>query len=470
MTNHFKSAQIGVIGLGVMGKMLALNLERNNYQVAGYDLDSEKVNGFGIEAKSHNLAAFWTLDSFVASLETPRRILMMVPAGNPVDSVIDSLSGKLTRGDLLMDGGNSYFTDTERRAKLLAKDGVHYLGVGISGGEQGALWGPALMPGGSFDGWRMVQPILEDIAAKYDSIPCVAYIGAGGAGNYVKMIHNGIEYADMQLIAEIYDLLHRGLGISNSELADIFSGWNTGKLKSYLIEITSTVLRRKEGSKDMVDLILDQAEQKGTGKWASQNAYDVGMPIPTINAAVESRIISSLKSERIAAAKSLPVKLPDLKLDKQQVLASAREALFASKIISYAQGFGILKQASTEYQFNLNLAEIAHLWRAGCIIRADILNDIRAAFIRKPDLENLLLDETLGKAVLTKQSDLRDTLYMAIGLGIPMLAVSSALAYFDAYRSASLPANLTQAQRDHFGAHTFRRVDREGVFHIQWDG
>ncbi len=467
-------ANFGIMGLGVMGHMLALNMERNGFKVAGYDLDVGKVRAFactgGADSAGKNLIACETLDAFLATLELPRRILMMVPAGKPVDAAIASLKPHLTQGDLLIDGGNTFFSDTERRSKELEAAGIIYIGTGVSGGEQGALWGPAIMPGGQPEAWELVKPIFEAIAAKINGEPCVAYMGPRGAGHYVKMVHNGIEYGDMQLIAEAYDILHRGLGLTNAQLGEIFAEWNRGELESYLIEITAEIFTKTdpETGSAVVDLILDEAQQKGTGKWTSQNALDLGAPTPTINAAVESRIVSAYKEERVAASQVLIGPEPKISANPQTVIAAVREALYAAKLCSYAQGFGLLRMASQEYDYRLNYGEIAKIWRGGCIIRARFLNDIRAAFSRNHDLPNLMIDPEFAKAMNTRQTALRKVVALAAESGLPALAFSSALAYYDAYRSARLPANLTQAQRDCFGAHTYRRVDKEGTFHTEW--
>lgn len=465
-----EKANFGVMGLGVMGKMLALNMERNGFRVAGYDLDAAKVSAFDQEAADKNLAACRTLDEFIGSLELPRRILMMVPAGKPVDGAIASLKPVLSKGDLLIDGGNTFFQDTERRSKELEELGIIYIGMGVSGGEQGALWGPAIMPGGQPEAWQLVKPIFEAIAAKVNGEPCVAYMGPRGAGHFVKMVHNGIEYGDMQLIAESYDLLHRGLGLTNAKLKEVFSDWNNGELESYLIEITADIFGKTdpETGKQVVDLILDEAQQKGTGKWTSQNALDIGAPTPTLNAAVESRIISAYKEERTAAARLLTGPEPKINGNREEIIKTVRDALYAAKVCSYAQGFGMLSLASKEYDYHLNYSEIARIWRGGCIIRAKFLNDIRDAFKRNPDLPNLMVDAEFARVMNNRQAALRKVVALAAESGIPALAFSSALAYFDAYRSERLPANLTQAQRDYFGAHTYRRVDREGVFHTEW--
>lgn len=466
-----QKANFGVMGLGVMGHMLALNMERNGFRVAGFDLDAAKVAVFAEEAKTKNLVACDTLDSFLKTLEHPRRILIMVPAGKPIESAINSLKPLLSKGDLLIDGGNTYFQDTELRSHELAQLEINYVGAGVSGGEQGALWGPSIMPGGQAQAWELIKPVFEAIAAKVDGEPCVAYMGPRGAGHYVKMVHNGIEYGDMQLIAETYDLLHRGLGLTNPELHDVFTDWNKGDLESYLIEITADIFSRvdPETNKAIVDLILDEAAQKGTGKWTSQNSFDLGAPIPTINAAVESRIISGLKAERVTASSLLVGPKAQIKGDKTQNIAFIRDALYTAKICSYAQGFAMLRLASKEYDYNLNYSEIARIWRGGCIIRARFLNDIRDAFKRNNDLANLMVDAEFSAKMNRGQAALRTVVSMAAESGIPALAFSSALAYYDAYRSNRLPANLTQAQRDYFGAHTYRRLDKEGIYHTEWN-
>jgi 6-phosphogluconate dehydrogenase len=463
---------IGVVGLGVMGSNLALNMERNGFRVAGYDLDAAKARAFVAgPAAGRNVELAQTPDGLMAMLKKPRRVLVMVPAGSAVDSAIAHLKGHLEAGDILIDGGNSWFLDTERRSKALAAEGFNYVGTGVSGGEEGALWGPSIMPGGQGEAWEALAPILRAIAAKADDgEPCVAHMGPGGAGHYVKMVHNGIEYGDMQLIAETYDLLHRGLGLTAPELHDVFDEWNRGVLKSYLVEITATVLKKTDADtgQPLVDVILDEAAQKGTGKWTSQNALDVGAPIPTINAAVESRIISSLKPQRVAASRVLRGPSPTYAGDGRRLIDAARDALYASKITSYAQGLGLLRLASDEYKYDLKPGLIAKIWRAGCIIRATLLGDIMAAYDRNPDLVNLLLDDAFRDAVHTRQAAWREVVQTAVGLGIPVLAMSASLAYFDAYRSERLPANLTQAQRDYFGAHTYRRTDKAGTFHTSW--
>jgi len=452
-----------------MGRSLAQNFERNGYSVAGYDVNLKFDRSI---FKDKNITIFDSLDGLIAALDKPRVILMMVPAGKPVDKAIVSIKPLLEKDDILIDGGNSFFVDTERRIKNLAEDKIRFVGMGVSGGESGALWGPSLMPGGTEPAWEQVKPMLESISAKAeDGVPCVAWMGKGGAGHYVKMVHNGIEYGDMQLIAEIYDLLHRGAGISNEELAEIFAEWNEHDLQSYLIEITSKILWRldEETGGSLLDLILDEAAQKGTGRWTSQSSLDVGALVPTIHAAVEMRLLSSLKSERMIASKVFGGSPSKFSGSKEKLIDFAGRALYASKITSYAQGFSLLRSASKEYGFVFNYASIARVWRAGCIIRASLLSDIVSSFEGEPELSNLLLSDVFQTVVLENQSAWREVVKTAIDLGIPMMATSASLAYFDAYRSDRLPANLIQAQRDFFGAHTYRRVDKEGVFHTKWE-
>ncbi len=464
-------ADIGLVGLAVMGQNLVLNIERNGYCVAVYNRTTETMREFVAAHEGLDLVGCETIEELVDSLEKPRTIVLMVKAGPPVDAVIEQIKPLLEPGDLLIDGGNSYFKDTERRSEELEADGIRYIGTGISGGEEGALWGPSIMPGGQREAWDMVQPMLEAIAAKADDgEPCVAYIGPRGAGHYVKMVHNGIEYGDMQLIAEAYDILHRGLGLTAEELHHVFADWNEGELESYLIEITSDIFDMvdEQTGKPLVNVILDEAKQKGTGKWTSQDALDLGAPTPTINAAVESRIISAYKEERVTASEVIAG--PEIVFDgeRESMVTNVRDALYAAKICSYAQGFALLQAASAEYGYDLDYGEIAKIWRAGCIIRARLLEDIREAFAHQPNLTNLLLAPTFKQAVESRQMALRRVVQAAVGMGIPVLAMSASLAYFDAYRTARLPANLTQAQRDYFGAHTYRRLDREGSFHTEW--
>jgi 6-phosphogluconate dehydrogenase len=466
------NAKMAVVGLGVMGGNLARNIESRGFPVVGYDVDAKKTQAFlDGPAKGQKITGAKSPEELVEALERPRRILIMVPAGAPVDSAIAHLQPHLEQGDILIDGGNSFFLDTDRRSDALAKAGLQFMGAGVSGGEEGALHGPSIMPGGSREAWDALAPIFRGIAAKAeDGDPCVAYMGPRGAGHYVKMVHNGIEYGDMQLIAEAYDLLHRGAGLSVDDIAQVFADWNNGDLRSYLIEITAQVLKHRDPdtNRPLVDVILDEAQQKGTGKWMSQNAFDVGAPIPTINAAVESRLISAMKAERMAASEVLDGPSGTFDGDRDALIDQVRQALYASKITSYAQGMSLLRMASTEYGYDINPGEVAKIWRAGCIIRAALLGDIRDAFKRDAGLVNLLLDRAFRDAIGRAQQAWRSVLQTAIGVGIPMPAMAASLAYYDAYRSARLPANLTQAQRDFFGAHTYRRVDRDGVFHTDW--
>jgi 6-phosphogluconate dehydrogenase len=469
--------KIGVVGLGVMGANLARNIAGKGFAVAGYDLDASKTQAFVAgQSKDSGIGGAEAPDRLMALLERPRRVLMMVPAGTAVDSVIAHLRPHLERDDILVDGGNSFFRDTDRRADELASAGFRFVGMGVSGGEEGALRGPSMMPGGPRDAWEALAPILREMAAKAeDGDPCVSYMGPRGAGHYVKMVHNGIEYGDMQLIAEVYDVLGRAAGMQAREIADVFSAWNEGELESYLVEITARVLERVDGETGtpLVDLILDEAQQKGTGKWMSQNAFDVGAPIPTVNAAVEARLLSALKSERVVASQVLRGPAAQVwgalsRADRSRVIDSTRQALYAAKIISYAQGMALLRLASHEYKYDIDLAEVARIWRAGCIIRAALLSDVRAALARHASLVNLMLDERFSQELSSGQQALREIVQTAVAAGIPVPALSASLAYYDAYRSARLPANLTQGQRDFFGAHTYRRIDRDGVFHTDW--
>ncbi|MCS6826418.1 MAG: NADP-dependent phosphogluconate dehydrogenase [Caldilinea sp.] len=465
-------ADIGLIGLAVMGQNLVLNMERNGYTVAIYNRTTRVTDEFVATHPGKKLVPAHTLEEFVAALERPRKILIMVKAGAPVDAVLDSLVPLLEPGDLVMDGGNSHFLDTERRVKTLEEAGLLFMGVGVSGGEEGALWGPSIMPGGSFEGWKLVSDILSAIAAKApeDGKPCVAYMGPRSAGHYVKMVHNGIEYGDMQLIAEAYDILHRGLGLEAQELAEIFEEWNKGELDSYLIDITAQIFRKIDEitGKPLVDYVLDAAGQKGTGKWTSQDSFDIGAPTPTINSAVTERIISSMKAERVAASKVLSGPEARYSGDRQALIDAVRQALYASKISAYAQGMAMLRTASRVRDYGLNLGEIAAIWRNGCIIRARFLNRITEAFNRNPALTNLMLDEEFAAAVRERLPAWRHVVQTAVALGVPTPAFSASLAYYDSYRSERLPANLIQAQRDFFGAHTYERIDMEGVFHSDW--
>ncbi|ABO67638.1 MULTISPECIES: NADP-dependent phosphogluconate dehydrogenase [Geobacillus] len=463
--------QIGVIGLAVMGKNLALNIESRGYSVAVYNRSREKTDEFLEEAKGKNIVGTYSIEEFVNALEKPRKILLMVKAGAPTDATIEQLKPYLEKGDILIDGGNTYFKDTQRRNEELAKLGIHFIGTGVSGGEEGALKGPSIMPGGQKEAHELVRPIFEAIAAKVDGEPCTTYIGPDGAGHYVKMVHNGIEYGDMQLIAEAYFLLKHVLGMDAAELHEVFADWNKGELNSYLIEITADIFTKidDETGKPLVDVILDKAGQKGTGKWTSQNALDLGVPLPIITESVFARFISAMKDERVKASKLLsgPAVKP-FEGDRDHFIEAVRRALYMSKICSYAQGFAQMKAASDEYNWNLRYGDIAMIFRGGCIIRAQFLQKIKEAYDRDPALPNLLLDPYFKNIVESYQDSLREIVATAAMRGIPVPAFASALAYYDSYRNEVLPANLIQAQRDYFGAHTYERVDKEGIFHTEW--
>ncbi|QHW33995.1 NADP-dependent phosphogluconate dehydrogenase [Paenibacillus rhizovicinus] len=463
--------QIGVVGLAVMGKNLALNIESKGFSVAVYNRSAEKTNELLAEAQGKNFVGAYSVEEFVNALETPRKILIMVKAGQPTDDTINQLVPYLSQGDILIDGGNAFFPDTQRRNKDLQAQGFRFIGAGVSGGEEGALLGPAIMPGGQRDAYELVEPILTAISAKVNGDPCSTYIGADGAGHYVKMVHNGIEYGDMQLIGEAYHLLKDVLNLDTNELHDIFTEWNNGELDSYLIEITADIFGKTdpETGKPMVDVILDSAGQKGTGKWTSQSALDLGVPLSIITESVFARFISAMKDERVAASKLLQGPAASgYEGDRGAFIEAVRQALYASKIASYAQGFAQMRAASEAYDWNLNYGGIAMIFRGGCIIRARFLQNIKDAYDRDPELKNLFLDEYFRGVVDNYQGAWRRVVSVAVERGIPVPAFASALAYYDSYRSERLPANLLQAQRDYFGAHTFQRLDREGSFHFQW--
>jgi 6-phosphogluconate dehydrogenase len=463
---------IGVVGMAVMGRNLALNIESRGHAVSIYNRSREKTDEVIAEHGDKKLVATYTLQEFVDSLEKPRRILLMVKAGAATDDTIAQLRPLLDKGDILIDGGNTNFHDTIRRNKELAAAGLHFIGTGVSGGEEGALRGPSIMPGGPRDAYDLVAPILTEIAARAkDGKPCVAYMGPDGAGHYVKMVHNGIEYGDMQLIAESYAMLKHVLGLSNQELADVYTRWNEGELDSYLIEITATIFGKKDEKtgKALVDVILDRAAQKGTGKWTSQSALDLGVPLPLITEAVFARVLSSLKDERVAASGQLEG--PASKAfngDRDAFIVAVGKALYLSKIVSYAQGFAQLRAASDEYKWQLDYGTIAQIWRGGCIIRARFLQKITDAYAENANLANLLLAPYFRDIAGTYQVALREVVSVAIAAGVPVPCFSSAIAYYDGYRSERLPANLLQAQRDFFGAHTFERIDEKGSFHAEW--
>ncbi|WP_314760237.1 NADP-dependent phosphogluconate dehydrogenase [uncultured Abiotrophia sp.] len=468
--------QIGVVGMAVMGRNIALNIESRGYSVSLYNRTGSKTTEVLEQNPGKNLVGTYTVEEFVNSLESPRKILLMVQAGRGTDATIDALLPHLDKGDIVIDGGNTFFKDTIRRSERLAELGINFVGTGVSGGEEGALHGPSIMPGGPQSAYELVAPILRDISAKApeDGEPCVTYIGENGAGHYVKMVHNGIEYGDMQLIAESYDLLHRVLGLSAAEISQIFGEWNKGELDSFLMEISTQILATVDPStgKPMVDVIMDRAGNKGTGKWTSQSALDLGEPLSLITESVFARYISTFKEERVAASQVIPgvdFQANLSEADKKDIIEDVRQALYFSKIVSYAQGFAQMKAASQEYGWTLNYGEIAKIFRAGCIIRAKFLQKITNAYSKNPDLDNLMLDDYFLNILGSNQAAVRRVVTLAIQAGIPVPTFSSALAYYDSYRSPVLPANLIQAQRDLFGAHTYQRVDRPGTFHFHWN-
>lgn len=464
--------QIGVVGMAVMGKNLALNIESRGNTVAIFNRTGSKTKTVVEEHPDKKLVPSYKIEDFVASLEKPRRIIMMVKAGAGTDAVIKELLPLLDKGDVLIDGGNTFFEDTMRRSAELDKSGINFIGMGVSGGELGALHGPSLMPGGQKEAYDLVAPILEAISAKAeDGAPCVTYIGPNGAGHYVKMVHNGIEYGDMELIAESYNLMRNLLGLDVKEMADIFSEWNKGELDSYLIDITADILTRKDdlgSDKPIVDMILDRAGNKGTGKWSSQSALELGVPQSVITESVYARYISAMKQERVEASKVLPKPVANVSVDKKEAIEMIRKALYFSKLMSYAQGFEQLRFASEKYDWKLQYGDLAKIWRAGCIIRARFLQNITDAYNKKPDLQNLLLDDYFLNIAKNYQESVRDLVGVAVKAGVPVPGFSAAISYYDSYRSAVLPANLTQAQRDYFGAHTYERTDRDGIYHYSW--
>lgn len=467
---------IGMIGLAVMGSNLARNIESRGFPVAVYnrsgDVTKEFMSKFGsVGGKASGFVASYSMEEFVQSMAAPRQIFIMIKAGSPVDAIIDQLSPLLDKGDIIIDGGNAYFKDTVRREHKLKSMGLNFLGIGISGGEEGALKGPSLMPGGPKEAWKIVAPLLEKIAAQADGA-CTNYVGPDGAGHFVKMVHNGIEYGDMQLIAEAYDVLRTVVGCKPDELQSIFTRWNEGPLSSYLIEITSKIFGKKdpEGAGYLVDKILDKAGQKGTGTWTAQVALDLGVSIPTISAAVDARTLSSMKDDRLVAAKEFqgPV-VEDFVGDRAGFIQAVHDALYASKIMSYAQGMALIASASAQWNWDLKLSEIAAMWKGGCIIRAKFLDEIRRAFSSQPTPRNLLLDPFMKKEVTRCVPHLRTVVATAVARGVPVLGFGASLSYFDSFRTVDLPQNLTQAQRDFFGAHTYERKDMSGTFHTEWE-
>ncbi|MCB8987269.1 MAG: NADP-dependent phosphogluconate dehydrogenase [Ardenticatenaceae bacterium] len=462
---------IGMIGLGVMGRNLLLNIADQGFPAVGYDINPRQVEALRREAGDLPILAAASLQELVQSLAAPRAVILLVPAGKPVDDVIEDLLPYLEKGDLIIDGGNSHFVDTEQRSQLLADKGYHFMGMGISGGEKGARNGPSMMPGGPKAAYEQVQPILEAAAAHVEQDPCVTYLGPAGAGHYVKMVHNGIEYGIMQLIAESYDLLKCGLHLSDDELHEVYKKWDGGDLNSYLIEITADIFCQPDdkSSRRLIDVILDEALQKGTGMWTSQDAMNLRVPTPTIDTAVAMRNMSALQTERDKASQRLSGPTVRVNVNLDGLKPHLERALYAAMIITYAQGFAQLRRASQVYKYGLDLEAVARIWRGGCIIRAAVLEDIRDAFAAAPDLANLLLDPVIGQAVGDRLLDVRAVVETAVALGLPVPGLMSALAYYDSYRRDWLPANLIQAQRDYFGAHTYARIDEPGAFHTEWE-
>lgn len=462
----------GLVGLAVMGANIALNIADHGFPIVVFNRTYSRTREF-LEgpAAGKPITGCETIEEFVTAIERPRRIIILVKAGSAVDAVIGELRPLLTDGDVIIDGGNAFFQDTMRRDLELNSSGLHFIGLGVSGGEEGARHGPSLMPGGPREAYELVEPVLSKIAAQVEDGPCVTYLGPGGAGHYVKMVHNGIEYADMQLIAETYNVLRTALHMTAAEMSAVFSRWNEGRLSSYLIETTAKVLATRDQvtGAPLVDMILDEAEQKGTGRWTTQNASELGIPIPTIEAAVWSRAISALKPLRVAAAATLrgPAEFP--LVDRERLIGALEGALYASKVSSYAQGMALLRAASAVYGWQFDLAEIARIWKGGCIIRARLLDTIQRAFARDPQLDNLLLDSGVASTINGLNPQWREAAYVGRAFGVPCPALSSSLDYFDSYRAERLPANLIQGQRDFFGAHTYRRIDQPGVFHTEWD-
>jgi 6-phosphogluconate dehydrogenase len=466
------ACDIGMVGLGVMGQNLTLNFADHGFSALGYDGNAEKTRELLSKEAGHGLIfGSSSLPELTEGLKRPRAIIVLVPAGPPVDAVIEGLLPYLEPSDVIIDSGNSHFKETDRRSKLLSEKGLLFVGMGISGGEKGARHGPSMMPGGSKEGYQRVKPILEKAAAQVHGKPCVTYLGKGSAGHYVKMVHNGIEYGLMQLIAETYDFMKHGLGLGNDALHEVYSRWGEGELGGYLIDITANIFLEKDPQTGMplIDLIRDEAGQKGTGKWTSQEALDLQVPTPTLDMAVLMRDLSTYKSERKAASETLRGPEGAFQGDQNRLLDQLKSALYSALIVTYSQGLALLKRASKAYDYDLDLEAVARIWRGGCIIRAALLEDIRAAFSADPELPNLLLDPHLGRELQLRQADLRSVVQVSAGLGLPSPGLMASLGYFDAYRRGRLPSNLIQAQRDYFGAHTYQRIDREGTFHTRWE-
>jgi len=467
--NSFK---FGMIGLGVMGRNLLLNMADHGFAVVGFDKDIQKTSSLEAAATpGTTVKGVNTLAEMIQALEKPRKLMMLVPAGKPVDDVIHDLIPLLDKGDIVIDGGNSHYTDTLRRVQLAQEKGFHFMGVGISGGEQGARTGPSIMPGGDPEAYPHVQPILEAVAAKVGGSPCVAHLGKGAAGHYVKMVHNGIEYAIMQLISETYDLMHRGLGLDNDELHKIYKNWNDGELQSFLVEITRDIFLKKDDKTNnrLVDMILDKAGSKGTGKWTSQDAMDLGLPIPVIDMAVSMRELSAYKEERVKASTMYKTSTVDIPVPQEVFIQQVHDALYFATIISYAQGLAMLHKASSELDMQIPLPEVVRVWRGGCIIRSSLLEVFYQSFTKNPGLPNILLDTDICSLLSAKRQNMRNVIIHAIHMGYPVAGLMAALSYFDAYRSERMPTNLIQAQRDYFGAHTYQRIDEPGVFHTEWN-
>jgi 6-phosphogluconate dehydrogenase len=461
----------GMVGLGVMGSNFLLNMADHGYKVIGFDLDAAKAKKLEDEATAGTtVKGVITLQDMVRQLDKPRRIMMLVPAGKPVDEVISNLIPLLEPNDIVIDGGNSHYTDTLRRVRTLEEKGIHFMGMGVSGGEEGARKGPSIMPGGDLSAWQRVKPMLEAVSAKVDGEPCVAYMGKDAAGHYVKMVHNGIEYAIMQLISEVYDLLKRGLGLSNNKLANVFKKWNEEELQSFLVEITSEIfLKNDEDAKErLVDVISDKAGSKGTGKWTSQDAMELPVSIPTIDIAVAMRTLSAYKEERVTASQLYHHEVKGLKGKKDADLKQIRDALYFATIICYAQGLAMLYKASSELSMEIPLHDVVKIWRGGCIIRSSLLEEFYKAFTKDQLLSNILLDKNVAKLLKKREKNARAVIRLAVQSKIPVTGLMSALGYFDAYCSERMPTNLIQAQRDYFGAHTYERIDKEGKFHTEW--
>jgi 6-phosphogluconate dehydrogenase len=463
--------EIGMVGLGTMGRSMVLNIADHGFAVAGYDRNPETVQRTKTEGAAHEIGGTANLPEFTAMLRRPRAIVLLVAPAPVVDIVIRDLLPHLDKGDLIVDAGNSYFKDTDRRGKMLAEQGMHFFGMGVSGGEAGARHGPSMMPGGPRDAYERVRPVFESVAARVNGEPCIAYLGPGSAGHYTKMVHNGIEYGVMQLIAETYALMKQGLGLTNDELADVYARWNQGDLNSFLVEITARIFRRPDEKTDnrLVDMILGVARQKGTGMWTSQDALELHVPIPTIDIAVAMRDLSGCEAERAAAGRVLKGPAPAFRGNRDEFINRLRNALYAAMVVTYAEGFALLRKASEVYGYNLKLEEIARIWRGGCIIRSALLDPIRAAFRKQPDLPTLLADPALAEELAKRQADLRAVVCATAEMGVSAAGMMASLATYDSYRARWLPANLIQAQRDYFGAHTYERVDEKGTFHTQWD-